>query len=489
MSALVENVEIDDPNKPRVPDALGGHAGAAIAQRAEGTLHQLGRHVADSAESPAAQPTMAQRDAQSATDEQLFAELTVGARQAKSKAAPLSIVRGGAGSLVAGGLLVAIGVLVGAFMMRGHNATPVEGAAPVTATANSATSANAGSAHVSAGAAIDRAALTVQLTAPKVVTWAQTFKATGSISAWQEALVGAEVSGLRVAQVLVDIGDQVHRGQALARFDNSTMVAMVEQQRASLVEAKANAAEADANAERAAQLRESGALSEQAIVQYETRARAVRAQVASAQARLRSSELALQYTQVTAPDDGVISSRMAMIGQVANPGAEMFRLVRQNRIEWRAEVPAAQLALIKVGQPAKVQLQDGSTVLGNVRQVSPVLNENTRVGIAYVELDRGNLGASFGKARPGMYASGTITLGEQPALTVPSSAIVQRDGHEFVFTVGAEHHVLQNKVVTGRRIGSDVEVLSGLSAGTRVVQSGAPFLNEGDVVRIAESGT
>ena len=487
MSALVENVEIDDPNKPRVPDALGGHAGAAIAQRAEGTLHQLGRHVADSAESLAAQPTMAQRDAQSATDEQLFAELTVGALQAKSKAAPLSIVRGGAGSLVVGGLLVAIGVLVGAFMMRGHNATSVEGAAPVAATANAA--ANAGSALVSAGGATDRAALTVQLTAPKVVTWAQTFKATGSISAWQEALVGAEVSGLRVAQVLVDIGDQVHRGQALARFDNSTMVAMVEQQRASLVEAKANAAEADANAERAAQLRESGALSEQAIVQYETRARAVRAQVASAQARLRSSELALQYTQVTAPDDGVISSRMAMIGQVANPGAEMFRLVRQNRIEWRAEVPAAQLALIKVGQPAKVQLQDGSTVLGNVRQISPVLNENTRVGIAYVELDRGNLGASFGKARPGMYASGTITLGERPALTVPSSAIVQRDGHEFVFTVGAEHHVLQNKVVTGRRIGSDVEVLSGLSAGTRVVQSGAPFLNEGDVVRIAESGT
>ena len=432
MSALIENVVVETAGDAPSGARAAAHDRAAPV-RGEGTLHQLVRPESGG-ERVAAPPATAGGPRRT--------RLLIGA----------------------GGLLV-LAVIAGAFLL-GHSAAPAKAVAPV-----------------AAGAVADRAALTVDLVSPTTVIWPQTFKATGSISAWQEALVGAEVSGLRMSRVLVDVGDQVRRGQLLARFDDSTMQAGVAQQRAAVAEARANAAEADANAQRAGLLRESGALSEQNIIQYETRARAVRAQVQSAEARLRSSELALQYTLVTAPDDGVISSRNAMLGAVASPGAELFRLVRQNRIEWRAEVPAAQLARIEVGQPAVVQLQDGSTVDGVVRQVAPVLNETSRVGIAYVELDR----AQLGNARPGMYASGTITLGKQPALAVPSSAIVQRDGREFVFTVGADHRVLQHQIVSGRRIGTEVEVVSGVEPGLRVVQSGAPFLNEGDVVRVANA--
>lgn len=373
-------------------------------------------------------------------------------------------VPGGRRPLIIAGVLVVLAIIYGAVsVLRGPPAPPT---VPVS------------------GPVQDRASLTVALASPALMSWQENMQVAGGIHAWQEASVGAEVSGLRLVEVNVDVGDQVSRGQLLARFDEATMLAAVNQQKAVLAQVQASAAEADANASRAAGLRKSGALSEQNIVQYETRARVARAEVESARARLHSQELALSYTRVLAPDDGVISSRNAMLGSVAGPGTELFRLVRQNRIEWRAEVPAAQLARIKIGQIVSVELQDGTTVQGAVRQIAPMLNESTRVGIAYVELDHTNSGS----ARPGMYANGSIALGERPAMTVPASAIVLRDGHEYVFTVDANQQVVQNKVTIGRRLGGDVEIVSGLDADMGVVISGAPFLNDGDLVRVSETG-
>ncbi len=370
---------------------------------------------------------------------------------------------GGRRPLIVAGVLVLLAIAgVAVSVLRGPSAPA---AAPVS------------------GPVQDRASLTVALASPALVSWQETMQVAGGIYAWQEASVGAEVSGLRLVDVDVDVGDQVRKGQLLARFDEATMLAAVNQQKAVLAQVEASAAEADANASRAAGLRKSGALSEQNIVQYETRARVTRAEVESARARLHSQELALSYTRVLAPDDGVISSRNAMLGSVAGPGTELFRLVRQNRIEWRAEVPAAQLARIQIGQVVSVELQDGTTVQGTVRQIAPMLNENTRVGIAYVELDHANSGS----ARPGMYANGTIALGERPAMTVPASAIVLRDGHEYVFTVDANQQVVQNKVTIGRRSGRDVEIVTGLDANMGVIISGAPFLNDGDLVRVSET--
>ena len=375
---------------------------------------------------------------------------------------PAAVAGGRRPLLIAGVLVLLAIVFVAVSVLRGP---PASSAVPVT------------------GPLQDRASLTVALAAPAQVNWQETMQVAGGIHAWQEASVGAEVSGLRLVQVNVDVGDQVRRGQLLARFDDATMLAAVNQQKAVLAQVQASAAEAQANAARAASLRKNGALSEQNIVQYETRARVALAEVESARARLHSQELALSYTRVLAPDDGVISSRSAMLGSVAGPGTELFRLVRQNRIEWRAEVPAAQLARIQIGQSVTVELQDGTSVVGTVRQIAPMLNENTRVGIAYVELDPANPGS----ARPGMYANGTIALGARPAMTVPASAIVLRDGHEYVFTVDANQQVVQNKVTIGRRSGSDVEIVSGLDANMGVVTSGAPFLNDGDLVRVSET--
>jgi RND family efflux transporter MFP subunit len=325
-------------------------------------------------------------------------------------------------------------------------------------------------------------ALTVSVVHPEQAEWPEVIQASGTIAPWQEAIVGSEVAGLRLAELTVDVGDEVTKGQLLARFDDATTLAMVRQSEAAVAEAEANVAEAEANAQRAERLGKTGALSQQDATQYLTRGRTANAQLESAKARLHSQQLALQYTRVVAPDDGVISSRKAMLGMVAAPGTELFRLVRQNRLEWRAELTGAQLAQVHVGDAASVQLADRTVAHGHVRQVAPVIEENTRIGVAYVELDRGE--SANTAARAGMYGTGTITLGERMALTLPSDAIVMRDGHEYVFVLGPDGRVALTKVDIGRRFGNGVEISAGVTDAQQVVAAGAAFLNDADAVRV-----
>jgi RND family efflux transporter MFP subunit len=358
------------------------------------------------------------------------------------------------------GIATAAALAVGATQNQRKEATEVRTRATHTATAT---------------------ALTVSVVHPERVEWPEMIQASGTIAPWQEAIVGVEIVGLRLADLLVEVGDEVTKGQVLARFDDATTLAMVRQSEAAVAEAEANVAEADANAQRAERLGRTGALSQQDATQYLTRGRTAKAQLESSKARLHSQQLALQYTRVVAPDDGVISSRKAMLGMVAAPGTELFRLVRQNRLEWRAELSGAQLVQVRIGDAATVQLADGTMAHGKVRQIAPVLDESRRIGVAYVELDRSDGGNPC--ARAGMYGTGAITLGHRDALTLPSDAIVMRDGHEYVFVLGADDRVVLTRVAIGRRFGNGVEISTGVTDAQQVVAAGAAFLNDADAVR------
>src|SRR5262249_40985624 len=161
----------------------------------------------------------------------------------------------------------------------------------------------------------------------------------------QEAVIGANVTGLILSEVKVNVGDTVKKGDVLATFSSQTVAADLEQNRAHAAEAEASAVEAEANAERAKRVSDSGALSEQQLNQYLTSAQTARARAKAQIAALRAQEVRLSDTRVVAPDDGVISSRTATVGAVP-AGNELFRLIRQGRLEWRAEVPAPQMALL-----------------------------------------------------------------------------------------------------------------------------------------------
>lgn len=162
-------------------------------------------------------------------------------------------------------------------------------------------------------------------------------------------------------------------------------------------------------------------------------------------------------------------------------GQELFRLIRRGRLEWRAEVAAADLPRLRHGQKVLVTPVGAEAIEGHLRMLAPAIDTQTRNGLAYVHLP------DSPGVRAGMFARGEFELGRAPALTLPQSAVVLRDGFAYVFRLegdGEQARVAQAKVATGRRLGERIEIVSGLDAQVRVVATGGGFLADGDPVRV-----
>ena len=337
-------------------------------------------------------------------------------------------------------------------------------------------------------------ALTVTPVQPRTERLPDRITAPGSIVAWQEAVVGAEISGLRIAALRADVGDRVRRGQVLAVLASDTVEAELAAAQAALAEATAGQGEAAAafdearsNAARAQQVAPSGALSAQQIEQYRTAAQTAQARLASAEARVQSAQAQLRtqrlrqsMTEVRAPDEGVIATRQATLGAVVPAGQELFRLIRQGRLEWRGEVSAGELGRLAPGQSVTLKTADGRSLQGRVRLIEPVIDTSTRIARVRVDVP------APGNTRVGTFAQGSIELGQRDALTVPQSAVVLRDGFAYVFRIETDR-VVQQKVTLGRREADRVEVLEGLTAQAALVSEGGGFLNDGDRVQVLSS--
>ncbi|MBX3603833.1 MAG: efflux RND transporter periplasmic adaptor subunit [Piscinibacter sp.] len=332
-----------------------------------------------------------------------------------------------------------------------------------------------------APAAAVKPALTVTVTQPQTASMTLKIAANGNVAAWQEASIGTEANGLRLADVKVNVGDVVRRGQVLATFAPDTIAAELAQTRAAVAEAEAMLAEASANAQRARELQATGALSAQQINQYLTAERTAQARLDAQRAAAKTMQLRLAQTQVLAPDAGVISARSATVGAVLPAGQELFRLIRGGRLEWRAEVAAADLAQIKPGQRVTLTPAGGSPVVGKVRMLAPTVDAATRNGLVYVDLP------DPGAARAGMFARGDFEIGTAQGLSLPQSAVQLRDGFSYVLQVGADSKVTQTKVSVGRRWADRVEITGGLDKAARVVASGGGFLGDGDTVRVVDA--
>jgi RND family efflux transporter MFP subunit len=307
--------------------------------------------------------------------------------------------------------------------------------------------------------------------------------ANGSIAAWQEAVIGAEVGDLRLSAVNVQIGEAVKKGQVLATFSDESVLAEVAQSRAVLAEAEANQADARINAERAERLA-SKALSAQQVGQYLTSEKTANAKVQLAKAQLDAQLLRLKYTKLVASDDGVISARNATLGAVAAKGQELFRLIRQNRLEWRGELTAAEMTQLKPGLKVAVEVPSVGSIAGSIRFLAPTLDVQNRNGLVYVDLPN----AVQSGLRAGMFARGEFDLGSSKGLTLPQEALSLRDGFSYAFVLTEQTEdrarVKQVKVQLGRRNGDQLEILAGVAADDRLVASGASFLADGDSVRV-----
>ncbi len=323
-----------------------------------------------------------------------------------------------------------------------------------------------------------KSSLTVTTVQPEVRAWSERVTASGSVTAWQEAIIGAEIGGLRLADVLVNVGDKVKKGDVLARYADEMVLNGVHQQEAALDEARAKYSDADLKAQRAIKLNGSGMMSLQDMQQIVTAGKSAEAQMKTAEAKLEAEKIKMGYTRVRAIDDGVISSRTATVGAVSQTGAELFRMILRNKLEWRAELPEQQLQRVRIGQTVIFQAGSGQSVNGVVARIAPMLDAQSRNGTAYVELPADK------SMRAGMFVQGEFVLGKSDALTLPQSSVIMRDGFAYVFKLGKDNRVEQAKVTTGRMRGDRVEITGGIAADALIVGLGAGFLMDGDAVRV-----
>ena len=305
----------------------------------------------------------------------------------------------------------------------------------------------------------------------------------GPVAAWEEMQLGVEVSGLRVTALNVDVGQQVRKGELLLQLDHRSLDSELAQANASLREAEAGASLARSQLARGELLVKDKYIS--ATQLDELRAGRVQgdARVGTARAMRDSAALRRSFADLRAPDTGVISKRLVQPGQVVAAGSELLRMIRQGRLEWRAELAEAELARVKPGDRIELSTRDGKTVIGSVRAVSPGVDASTRTGTIHADLPQPD------GLQPGTFLQGRIDTGSAQAVTVPTAAVVQRDGHPNVFTVDAKGIVHRLRIRTGGTFDGHVEVLEGLKTGDQVVDQGSGFLGDGDTVRIIDAGS
>jgi HlyD family secretion protein len=345
------------------------------------------------------------------------------------------------------------------------------------------------------------------VTVAKVATanFVETAIVSGSIIPREEILVSPEIEGLRVMELFADEGDVVKKGQILARLVTEQLDAQMAQNEAGLsrssaaiaqaqsqiAQAEAQAKEAQAQLDRAEPLKKSGYLSGATYDQRESAMRTTQAQVVAARDGLKAAEaekgqveaqrreLAWRRsnTEVKAPEDGIISRRMARIGATASAAGEpMFRIIENGEIELDAEVVETELQRVKVGQKALVTVTGAPDAEGTVRLVSPEVDKTTRLGRVKVFL------GTNPALRVGGFARGRIETASSRGLAVPASAVMFDQTTAYVQVVNGMK-VQRKAIKTGLISGDLVEVRQGLSDGDLIVARAGTFLRDGDSVR------
>ena len=330
--------------------------------------------------------------------------------------------------------------------------------------------------------------------------------ASGLVAAVEEVRVQPQVEGQAVEDLLADVGDRVEAGQVLARLSGSTLdlqrsellaqrasvMAAIAQSEANLIEATTAAAEAERVAARNATLLAQGTIAQAQADQTTAAADSARARVrvaeqgiASAQAQmalvdaqLASLDLQLSRTDVTAPAAGIVIERNASIGSIASGAGEpMFVLIRDGRLEMRADVSEADMIRLAPGQTALMTAPGIDTpIAGLVRRVSPTIDTQTRLGEARIEIEASDM------IRAGMFLTAEILVRQEEMLAVPVTAVGAGAEGATVMVV-RDGIVTRTAVVTGIRDGGMVGITEGLSAGDLVVTKAASFVRDGDRIR------
>lgn len=319
----------------------------------------------------------------------------------------------------------------------------------------------------------------VTVIAPGRAAVANTINATGTLAARREMPIGVAGEGGQVQAVLVEPGDWVAAGQVLARVERSVQSEQGRSLGAQIAVAQADARLAQSDLDRAQALVARGFISKADIDRKTATRDAAVARVRVAQAQYQEQLARTGRLDIRAPAAGLVLTRAVEPGQIISPGSgTLFRLAKGGEMELLAKVSEADLAPMKVGINAQVTpVGTAQSYAGQVWQISPVIDPQSRQGIARIALhyDKG--------LRPGGFASATIISGQAEAPVLPESAIQNDAKGSYVYVVNADSTVERRDVTMGQVSARGVAIASGLTGQEKVVVLAGGFLNPGQKVR------
>jgi HlyD family secretion protein len=320
--------------------------------------------------------------------------------------------------------------------------------------------------------------VTVMTPAVKDVTATVSF--TGAIAARYDEPIANEGDTARIVGVYVEPGDHVHKGQLLARLDDSVLIPQIDRLAASLAQARAEAELSAAEYKRALGVQAAGALSAEDIEKRRATAVTDAASVDVAAAQLAEAKARLARTRVTAPFAGTVLTRHAEVGQIANPGGDaLFRVASGGEVEMRGQIAEQDLAQVRVGQPATVYLTGLSRPFqGKVRLLGAVIDPQTRLGDIRIQLEPDPA------LRPGAFARAEVTIARARRPVLPKTAVFSDDQGSYVFVVDAQGHVIRHAVRVADTNEDGVVIAAGLTGNERVVRTAGGFLRDGESVRV-----
>lgn len=335
-------------------------------------------------------------------------------------------------------------------------------------------------------------AMTVEAIYPTVQILSDDVVASGNVVGQNIAEVGAKVNGVAIAQVLVDVGDVVQQGQVLAYLDNRQASANVLAATADVEQAWINLTKASNDLQRVEPLIQIDAISREQYENYQANKLNAEANFKAAQARLANSQISEGDASVVAPVSGIISQNLAKVGMMAN-GTTLFSIIENGQLQWQASVPVAKIHQIGIGQPVQIQTNNPNQVANAVvTQIAPVANNSREITVYATIVEPASL-------RAGMYQLGVFIGPQQPAITLPVSVVTSSDGYDYVWVLSKNKHNASNakharlaqdvfyayrqKIQVIRR--HDEFVAVDLPQDILLIQSGGNFLNDGDLVKVA----
>lgn len=321
--------------------------------------------------------------------------------------------------------------------------------------------------------------LTVTVVSVQEASVPRRIEASGQIAPWEDVAVGVELASVRVVGVHAEVGDTVRAGDLLVSLDTRTLEDELTRAQAALSVARAREVAATRRATRAAELAQAQLVSVQDAETLAAEREATVAEREAAEAAVRAARTRLGFATLRAPVSGLVAQRSVQPGQVVGPTDTLFKLIRDGRLEWRAELSTHELKQVAPGGAAKVRVA-GAEVDGRIRQVSPAINAAVRTGLVYVDLPE------HPALRAGDFVQGELVLGQDAGRLVPASALVSRDGFHYIYTVDEQSIAREVRVQLGDRLGNQVELLDGPDLQARIVARGASFLNDGDLVRVLD---